>query len=121
MSNTTWGDIQKKYQEYDEICERHELDVEDIEAEVDGSVDAWVRQSEAVKIIVNLEKALKYCQDDKEVMKNEIAILKEQNMMENRINFTLDEEFLALHQQMRELQEALKFWNPRHSLLKAGG
>ncbi len=62
MSERTWGDVEKEYQEYDEICERHNLDVEDIEAEVDGSVDAWVRQSEAAKVIFKLEAALDHAE-----------------------------------------------------------
>ena len=96
MGNKTWGDVEKEYKEYDKICERHNLDVEDIEAEVDGSVDAWVRQSDAAIVIVKLEKALKYCQDDKLVMQNQIDVL------EAKIEL---------------LQESVRFYNSRSSLL----
>ena len=63
MVNKTWGDIEKEYREYGEICERHEINVEDIEAEIDGSVDDWVSQSDAAKVIISLEHQLKVMEE----------------------------------------------------------
>ncbi len=71
MSERTWGDVVKEYQEYDEICDRHNLDVEDIEAEVDGSVDAWIRQSDAATVIARLEMQMKVVREWIEAGKSE--------------------------------------------------
>ncbi len=59
-----------------------------------------------------LEKALKYCQDDKEVMQNRIDLSDSSaEIVQCHI------EIEALRRQVEKLQKALKFYNPRSSLL----
>jgi hypothetical protein len=58
MKETTWGDVEKRYREAEDIGAKYNWDFDDFEAEQDGSVDTWVRITDAAYTVASLEQQL---------------------------------------------------------------